>query len=154
MQTTTGAQGALTPAGLGGQALRDRREALVRAHVDAENRHDVEGVIATFHHPCYDVVPLGELNDGAPAVHDFLAGVIGGFSDFAVQIPTYHHAERAVIVEGNFTGTHDGPWGGLPPSGRRIDVRFSAVFDFEEDRLICERLYFDLATMMRQLGAG
>jgi hypothetical protein len=35
-----------------------------------------------------------------------------------------------------------------------VDVRFCAVFDFEEDRMLCERLYFDLATMMRQLGAG
>ena len=133
--------------------LRERREALVRAHVDAERRHDVDGVVATFHRPRYDVVPLGALSDGAQAVHDFLSGVIAGFPDFAPHVSALRHADDAVIVEGNFTGTQTGPWAGLPPSGRAVDVRFCAVFDFEEDRMLCERLYFDLATMLRQLGA-
>lgn len=134
--------------------VRERREAAVRTHVDAENRHDVDGVIATFHHACYDVVPLGAMNDGAPAVHEFLSGVMGGFADFAAHVPALHHADAAVIAEGRFTGTHTGTWAGLPPTGRKVDVRFCAVFDFDEDRMLCERLYFDLATMMRQLGAG
>ena len=134
--------------------VRQRREAAVRAHVEAENRHDVDGVIATFHHACYDVVPLGAVSDGAPAVHEFLSGVMGGFADFAAHVPVLHHAEAAVIAEGRFTGTHTGTWAGLPPTGRTVDVRFCAVFDFDEDRMLCERLYFDLATMMRQLGAG
>ena len=134
--------------------VQQRREAAVRAHVEAENRHDVQGVIATFHHACYDVVPLGALSDGAPAVHEFLSGVITGFPDFAAHVSTLHHAERAVVAEGHFTGTHNGPWAGLAPTGRAVDVRFCAIFDFDEDRMLCERLYFDLATMMQQLGAA
>ena len=136
------------------EALRQRREALVRNHVEAENRHDVDGVVATFHHACYDVVPLGAVSDGAAAVHDFLSGVMEGFPDFAALVQAQHHADTAVIVEGRFTGTQNGPWAGLPPSGRSVDVRFCAVFDFDEDRMLCERLYFDLATMMRQLDAA
>lgn len=136
------------------EALRRRREALVRDHVEAENRHDVDGVIATFHHACYDVVPLGALSDGAAAVHDFLSSVMEGFPDFSAHVDAQHHADSAVIVEGRFTGTQNGPWAGLAPTGRSVDVRFCAIFDFDEDRMLCERLYFDLATMMRQLGAA
>ena len=57
-------------------SLRQRREAIVNQHADAENRHDVEATIGTFHHPRYefngqsdsrlDVVPvfrLGVLTD-------------------------------------------------------------------------------------------
>jgi len=29
----------------------------------------------------------------------------------------------------------------------------ACIFDFEEDRLVCEKVYFDFATMLRQLGA-
>ena len=76
--------------------VRERREAAVRAHVEAENRHDVEGVIATFHHACYDVVPLGVLSDGAPAVHEFLSGVLTGFPDFGAHVSTLHHSERSL----------------------------------------------------------
>jgi hypothetical protein len=32
-------------------SLRQRREAIVRQHAEAENRHDVEATIATFHRP-------------------------------------------------------------------------------------------------------
>ena len=134
--------------------LRERREALVRAHVDAENRHDVDATIATFHHPCYDVVAFGALSDGASAVHELLSGIMAGFPDFAAHVETYHHADRAVIVEGHFTGTHEGPWAGLAPTGRKIDVRLCAVFDFDEDRMLCERVYFDFSTVLRQLGAA
>jgi hypothetical protein len=31
-------------------------------------------------------------------------------------------------------------------------MRFCAMFVFEEDRLICERVYFDAGTVLRQLG--
>lgn len=141
-------QGAVT------QGIMQRREAAVRAHVEAENRHDVDGVVATFHRPRYDVVPLGAVSDGADAVHNFLTGVMTGFPDFGAHVAALHHADDAVIVEGSFSGTQTGPWAGLPPSGRSVDVRFCAVFDFDEDRMLCERLYFDLATMMRQLGAS
>ena len=37
------------------QGLRERREAIILEHIDAENRHDVEGTIATFHRPRYEV---------------------------------------------------------------------------------------------------
>jgi hypothetical protein len=31
-------------------------------------------------------------------------------------------------------------------------MRFCAVFVFEEDRLVCERVYFDTNTILRKLG--
>ena len=49
-------------------------------------------------------------------------------------------------------GTHLGSFRGLPPTGREFEMRFCAMFLFEEDRLVCERVYFDAATILRQLG--
>ena len=57
-----------------------------------------------------------------------------------------------MIVEANLYGTHEGPLRGLPPTGRSFQMRFCAVFVFEEDRLVCERVYFDQNTILRQLG--
>jgi hypothetical protein len=31
-------------------------------------------------------------------------------------------------------------------------MRFLAVFVFDQDQLVCERVYFDAATILRQLG--
>jgi hypothetical protein len=50
------------------------------------------------------------------------------------------------------TGTQRGGWAGVPATGRPIDVRVACVFHFEGERLVCERIYFDFATVLRQLG--
>jgi steroid delta-isomerase-like uncharacterized protein len=135
----------------GGQSLRESREATVREHIEAENRHDVEATIATFDRPRYEV--NGEESDGESAVRDLLGELMAAFPDFLVEPARIHHADDAVIGEGRVTGTHRGPFGGIPPTGRRIDYPAVAIFEFEEDRLVCEKLYFDNATVLRQLGA-
>jgi hypothetical protein len=57
-----------------------------------------------------------------------------------------------VLVEAMLYGTHDGSFRGLPPTGRSFEMQFLAVFVFDQDRLVCERVYFDTATILRQLG--
>lgn len=47
------------------QILREKREYVVKQHVDAENRHDVVASIATFDMPRYQVFPMGVIHDGA-----------------------------------------------------------------------------------------
>ena len=75
--------------------LAARRAEIVQAHLDAENRHDVAAAVATFHHPCYDVVATGVVSDGAQAVGEFLHGVMSGFPDYHAEVTEMHHAERA-----------------------------------------------------------
>ena len=134
--------------------LRARREAVIHAHAEAENRQDVEATLRTFHKPRYEVVPLGDPIDGAGDVRDLLAGLFAGFPDFHAAIERLHHGERAVAVELRMRGTHRGPWAGLPATGRSIDVPALSLFEFDGDRLTCEKVYFDMATLMRQLGAA
>jgi len=44
------------------QALLDRREAVVREHMESENRHEFEVTLQTFGHPRYEIIATGELN--------------------------------------------------------------------------------------------
>jgi steroid delta-isomerase-like uncharacterized protein len=131
--------------------LRERREAIVREHIAAENAHDVLRAISTFQHPRYDVAPLGAISDGPEAVYDLLQGLFAGFPDFHVEVAREYHADAAVIIEFIMTGTHRGPWAGLAATGRRMELRVIGIFEFESDRLMCERVYFDMATLLRQL---
>jgi steroid delta-isomerase-like uncharacterized protein len=133
--------------------LRTRREAVIHAHTDAENRHDVEATLKTFHKPRYEVIPLGEPIDGAANVRELLASLMAGFPDFRAELARLHHSDSVVAAEVRMTGTHRGPWAGIPPTGRRIDVPTLCLFEFDGDKLVCEKVYFDMATLMRQLGA-
>ena len=74
------------------------------------------------------------------------------FPDFSFEEHCLHHTQDAVIVETTFHGIHNGPWRGLPATGKKVAYRMCNVFVFEEDRLVCERLYFDLMSILRQLG--
>ena len=52
------------------------------------------------------------------------------------------------------TGTHLATYNGLPPTGRFVRIRVCGIFVFVEDRLVCERVYYDLLTVLRGLGVA
>lgn len=105
--------------------LRIRREEIVMRHIDAENRHDINGTLATFDHPAYDVVALEEVFDGAGAVRAFWESMFAGFPDFHIEAGTRHHADEAVFVEVTASGTHEGTWAVLRP--RDVEPGFGWV---------------------------
>jgi steroid delta-isomerase-like uncharacterized protein len=138
----------------GATDLKARREAIIRQHCDAENRHDVKGVVETFARAHYDVVPLGAPTEGASKVEDLLGTLFAAFPDFHAEITRLHHADDAVFADVVMTGTHQGEWIGIPASGRSMSVRSACVFDFEGADLVNESVYFDHAALLNQIGAG
>jgi steroid delta-isomerase-like uncharacterized protein len=134
--------------------LRELRERLVREHMESENRHEFDVTMATFHHPRYEIVPTGDVHDGEDAVAAYFAETRRAFPDQRNEPIAFHHADDAVIVEFWLRGTHEGELRGIPPTGRAFEVRCAAFFLFDEDRLIGERVYFDVATILAQLAIG
>lgn len=132
--------------------LRDRREAVVREHMDSENRQDFEATLATFAHPRYELVATGQVYDGEDEVRAYYASSRAAFPDQRNEVHSIRHADDAVIVELDLLGTHGGPFLGIPPTGREFRCRMVAIFVFEGDRIVCERVYFDANTILTQLG--
>jgi steroid delta-isomerase-like uncharacterized protein len=135
-----------------GPDLRRRREAIVREHMESENVQDFDRTIDTFGHPRYELVPTGDVYDGEDEVRGYFAESRTAFPDQRNELIALHHADDAVIVEFDLLGTHLGRLRALPPTGRSFRCRMTAYFLFEDDRLVCERVYFDQLTIMRQLG--
>lgn len=136
------------------EQLRKVREDTVNRHIDAENRGDVEAVLATFHRPRYHVVPMGSITEGTDGVRELMSGLMRSFPDFRFEQSAIHHSDAAVVLEGAITGTQREAWGGIEPAGRRMHVPVACVFDFDGERLMNETVYFDFATAQRQLSAG
>jgi steroid delta-isomerase-like uncharacterized protein len=133
-------------------SLRQKREQLVREHMESENRHEFDATLETFEHPRYELVANDELIDGATDVARYYADTRAAFPDQRNELIAMHHADDAVIVEFDLLGTHNGTFRGLPPTGRSFRCRMAAIFEFEGEGLVCERVYFDSATILRQLG--
>lgn len=134
--------------------LRSRREAIVREHLDSENRHDFDATFATFAYPRYELVGTGDVYDGEAQVRGYFAETRAAFPDQRNRLVAMHHADDAVIVEIVLEGTHTGVLRGLPPTNRAFACPMIAVFQFPAggDRITCERIYFDSSTILRQLG--
>jgi steroid delta-isomerase-like uncharacterized protein len=132
--------------------LRSKRETIVREHMESENRHDFDTTMGTFHHPRYEIIATGDVHDGETAVARYFEETRTAFPDQRNELIALHHAHDAVVAEFYLKGTHEGPLRGLPPTGRAFTCRMVALFLFEEDRLVGERVYFDSATILRQLG--
>ena len=49
-------------------SLRDTREAIVREHMESENRHEFDVTMGTFKHPRYEIIPTGDVHDGPEQV--------------------------------------------------------------------------------------
>jgi steroid delta-isomerase-like uncharacterized protein len=134
------------------KSLIERREAIVRDHVEAENSRDYQVALATFDHPRYEFVATDEVFDGPEEVMAHWEELDRAFPDQLDEIVAIHHAEDVAILEFVSRGTHLGTLRGLPPTGRSFELPASAIFVFEGDRLVCERVYFDTGSFYRQLG--
>jgi steroid delta-isomerase-like uncharacterized protein len=134
--------------------LKEAREVVVREHMDSENRHDFEATLATFRHPRYELVPTGDVYDGAASVRRYYDETRTAFPDQRNRLLALRSAEDAVIVEFVLEGTHLGSYRGLPATRRAFDCQMTALFLFEPGsrEIVCERVYFDAVTILRKLG--
>ncbi|HEX4467084.1 MAG TPA: ester cyclase [Solirubrobacteraceae bacterium] len=136
----------------GNQEMRARREAIVREHMESENHHDFDTTIGTFSQPRYEIIPTGDVFDGEAAVRAYFAETRTAFPDQRNELISLRHADDAVIVEFDLLGTHLGPLRALPPTGKAFRVQVTAFFVFDAEKIVCERVYFDQLSLLRQLG--
>ena len=136
------------------ESIRQVRERIVREHMEAENALEMDRALQTFTHPRYEIMSTGRVYDGAEEVDRYYRESREAFPDQRNELISLRHADDAVIVEFWLLGTHKGPFGRLEPTGREFKCQMMALFIFEGTGLVCERVYFDSATIMRQVTSA
>ena len=136
---------------------RDRRTArlaIVDEHIRLENAHDLEGVLKTFGVSArYDDEAWEEHYQGISGVRTFYSQLMVALPDLIIDVQTTHVTDDAIVVEVIIRGTHLGAWRGLPATRRRVEVPLCGIYTFDaDDRLAGEKIYYDRATVLRQLG--
>ena len=131
-----------------------RRMALVEEHVRCENAHDLDGVLSTFGESArYDDEPWNEHHEGRDGVRRFYSTLMGAVPDLSIEIVKQHVADETIVLEVVIRGTHLGSWRGLPATGRKLAIPLCGIYTFDaDDRLAGERIYYDRATVLQQLG--
>jgi steroid delta-isomerase-like uncharacterized protein len=137
----------------GTSSLQDRRLELVREHMRSENEHRFDDTLETFDHPRYEIMATGDVHDGPEAVAEYFRTSRAAFPDQRNEAVVLHQAQDAVIAEFDLLGTMRGELRGIAPTGRAFRCRMCALFLFEPggERIVCERIYFDQATIAQQV---
>jgi hypothetical protein len=132
---------------------RVANEACLRAHLAAEGRHDMAGTLKTLHPQCvFADEPLGlrlEGRDGARRHYEMW------WTGFGVTLDggeLHWVSDDLVIGNSAFTGTHDGPFAGISPTGLPVRLPFVVFVTFRDGLLAGERFVYDLNGLLRQLG--
>jgi steroid delta-isomerase-like uncharacterized protein len=127
---------------------------LVDEHVRHENEHNLEAIMGTFGATAhYDDEPWDAHYVGRDAVRIFYDGLLRALPGLRIDVQHTHASATAVVLEVVIRGQHLGPWRGLPATGARIGLPLCGIFTFDNDeRLAGERIYYDRATLLRQLG--
>lgn len=133
--------------------LRKRRLEIVEEHFRTEVTQEFDRTLATFGgHPHYEIMATGQTFDGDGEVMGYYRTTRTAFPDQRHDNVRFHVADDAVIAEFDLLGTNLGEFYGLAPTGKSFHVPVIAVFFFEDDRITNERVYFDAASLLTQIG--
>ncbi len=133
----------------------EKMRSVLQEHVDAENAHDRERVLATYIGEAAEFVdvPTGATFRGDDEIVGNYRNLWDGFPGLVRRIDRWTFGENACVIELTLTGTHDGPYRGIAPTGKALQLRICAHFAFADDgRIVRETAYYDSLTFMRQMG--
>jgi steroid delta-isomerase-like uncharacterized protein len=126
---------------------------VARAIFDSVAARDPVGIVR-FDAPDYvaDFVALGEFH-GPDEVRRFFVEWFAAFPDFEVTVDRIVSDDRTAVVQWHATGTFTGaPVLGIRPTGRRVALNGVDIFEIEGGRARRATVYFDGATLARQIG--
>lgn len=138
----------------------EQLEALWGAHLDGEFKtKDVEATLATMVEDAFvNHMPVNTGGRGKTALRRFYADVfIPSWPDDLESEPVNRVVGDGQIVdEIHMTFTHDRPMDwllpGVPPTRKHIAMDVVVVVQFRGDKIACERIYWDHASVLRQAG--
>ena len=135
-------------------------ERLWEEHLKGEfESKDVEATLATMVEDAYvNHMPVNTGGRGKAALRRFYRDdFIPSWPENVEQTPVNRVVGNGQLVDElhmAFTHSRPMPWllPGVPPTQKRIEMDFVVVVQFRGDKLACERIYWDHAAVLRQVG--
>ena len=138
--------------------MPERRDAMVReikGHLEAESTQNLSALLAGMTEDCYNLVLCdpSPLYRGPDAVARRYRGLWAALPDLQVRLRRIVAIEgELAVTEHTLSGTQSGSLFGIAPTGRLVQVETVVIWEFAGERIRGETVYFDLATMLRQMG--
>jgi steroid delta-isomerase-like uncharacterized protein len=129
---------------------------IVERIMAAMNAQDMDEYLAAQHPEIEFVLPGGIALHGRNEVRQYIQAQWTAFPDAQVtsvnQIATEDQAATEIALTATHTGPLSTPNGPIPPTGKRVNIRFVAVHRIKDGMATSEHVYFDQLEMLMQLG--
>jgi predicted ester cyclase len=113
---------------------REIRE-LWKQHSLAEDRRDLEGLVSTLTEDCvYELAGTNHVWRGHDGARRFYTELLGAFPDIHFDMDNIVIGPQGVCEEAQVTGTHQGPWLGVAPTGKAVEFRVIIFFPWDPER--------------------
>jgi hypothetical protein len=134
---------------------RARRRALLDAHYEAENEHDLERIMATFSQSTEMIYNRAVFPDHETIrlAHGYigLSAAQGAFIGIRNLRDREHFTDDEIVVEGRLIARHTGEFQGFAATNRDVELPFVAFYRFDEKgRLTSERVVMNLGPLRAQ----
>jgi steroid delta-isomerase-like uncharacterized protein len=128
---------------------------LVDGVTAAWNKHDAQAFASQFSGDgMLRVVATGDTIRGREQLSRVVEAYLHAFPDLRMERRNaYECGETVCVIESTIKGTHEEEFMDIPPTQRSIELLTSSIFTLGADGLLGEKtVYFDAATLLRQLG--
>jgi steroid delta-isomerase-like uncharacterized protein len=96
----------------------------------------------------------GNERPGIQAGLDVARMFAAAFPDATLTVDNVYVAGNVVIAEMTGRGTHGGDLMGIAPTHRAVTIKICNVMELRDGKIHREREYFDMASMLAQLGVS
>lgn len=135
--------------------MSDNKATMMRVYEEIFSQGDLDLIDELL---ADDFVEHEELPPGIPpgkgSPRALVAMMHGAFPDFHVTVEEMLQDGDKVITRARFSGTHQGEFMGIPPTGRTFDIAVIDIVEFRDGKGVAHWGVMDQAAMMQQLGVG
>ncbi|MCX6022967.1 MAG: ester cyclase [Chloroflexi bacterium] len=82
-----------------------------------------------------------------------IAGLRTGFPDLHYTVEQFVAEGGTVAARFVIHGTHDGPFGGIAATGRKVQITGSAFYQMADGKITEVRVFADFLNVIQQIGA-
>lgn len=130
---------------------------LIRTHYEAVNHNDLNaGAMLVDKNFEWQNVPMNIKRRGQQGYRDYLNIWLTAMPDFQFEVKNMQANNDWVVTEFTGRGTNNGPLnsseGPIMPTGKKVEVQFCELFQIKNGKIVKGTLYFDYATLIKQLG--
>ena len=125
---------------------------LQRLTEEVLTRHNLAALDEIFHADYVEDEPPPGMGPGRDGLRQWLASWIAAFPDVRWTVEEQIADEDRVWSRSSWQGTHQGPFLGIPPTGKNVTVAAWTIDRFTDGKIAESRIIMDTLGMMQQLG--